>query len=211
MIGLSFKGLLSQVTFATIHGEYTAMPGTFQPLEMADHAHDRMMSLLRVWDAYSQLIEAETAVGAPDEFVEECRTQLNVRYDDFVAHHGTLTLNSNLTRFHGKTDNRLNLLLSLEREDRDTGEIQKADIFSQRLSHPILSEGDQCYFDEDLGERCYKALMRCLDIRGGSLDLELIAQLTGLEQVEVEYELLSAGHIRRDPIIPDGHGQRGSF
>jgi len=209
-VGLSFKGLVEPVTFEVGKVDYEALPGTFQPLTMEEFAADRLKAMLVLREAYVELIDAEADPSQCDEFVSDCRQVLNQLYDKFVLEHGRLVDNEKLTNFYGLTDHRLIVLLSLEVKDPDTSEIQKADLFFRRCVHPAGIPTGQVCFQDDMGARCYAALLRSLAITGGVVNLPLIAELAGAEQEEVEEQLLKDRHIGRDPDI-SGSGHRGTM
>lgn len=212
LLGLSFKSLLDPIELRIDGKPYVAQPGTFQPLSFPDFAAVRLKAMINIRRLYTELIAAEGTPGLPDEFVEECRANINEAYDEFVAEHGTFHHNKKFTTFQGLTDYYLLPLLSLEVENKNTLELEKADLFFRRqVRPPHALQGQRC-FQDDPSDRCSAALDIYMDMTGNQdePDIAVIAQLAGLEPADAEAYLMDLGRLMRDPIV-GGSGHRGKM
>lgn len=208
-IGLSFKGLELPTDFE-LRGSstvYECQPGTFQPLSMSPAYSQGVHLALTVWEAWQRLIEVESDPASGMEEIEATRSALNREYDEFTMRCGFLHDNQHLLKFDGATDDRLGLLLALEREE--CGVVHKADCFSERTWFPTQEVFGQIYFEESLEDRLTNAYARVRN-ECGLIDLDRISELTGIAAEEADDLLVEMGLAMREPILLRGSGHRGS-
>ncbi len=179
--------------------EYTCQPGTFQPINFSPAVASRIQALLRLWQVQSRLVSLESSWNSSDEQLEYARAQLNEVYDDFVERYGCIHDNQHLLKFDNVRDRRLSILTQLE----VGAEHEKAAIFYGRILNPPPEIYGQLFFDEDLSERLNKALNKCLAERF-KVDIDYIADLSGVNAVTAEDVLVESGRLFRDPKIEEG-------
>lgn len=92
---------------------------------------ERLQGMMGIRDVARRLIELQLS-SDDDSAFKGTQTQLNIRYDEFVAKHGLLTEQVNVRVFRNDPD--CALLLSLERFDESLEKWVKADIFSRRTA-----------------------------------------------------------------------------
>lgn len=158
------------------------MSTLFHPLNVGQKQRSIIRSYISVRDAYGKLYEFEA-----DQKTEnpELRKLLNIQYDSFVQRHGFLNTPANLKII--KTDKGALPVLALERYIN--GKAEKADIFHAPVSFSLAVNAENTSPEE--------ALASSLN-RTGTVDMNFMAQMTGLEISEIKKQL--HGHIWFNPL-----------
>ena len=94
---------------------------------------DRIRGLIEVREALRELINIETT-DVTDIDIISYQTKLNQIYDEFVKKYGYISSRGNSIAF--KNDADFPLLISLEKEDKETKQMIKTDIFTKRTIKP---------------------------------------------------------------------------
>jgi hypothetical protein len=208
-IGLSFKLLMTEIDLkiSGMRRPYVCQPGTFQPLVMSRTLFQAMRSILSIWGAWQTLIALESDPNSNDEEIAFARGRLNLVYDQFTDAYGYLRHCKHLLKFDGRKDKRLMLLPALEVEHEDET-ISKADCFFERTYFPPQEAFGQIYFDEEVSDRLIKAYSKVLN-EHNRVEIDIIAEYTGLDMAEAEQMMVDLDMIAREPILPKGSGHRG--
>lgn len=203
-IGLSFKGLGHPIEIKVGDHICKCQPGTFQPLQVSAPVAACLRGLIGIWEVQQSLIWMESDPAVSDDEIEQYRFGLNCLYDDFVSCFGNIADSLHLIMFDGIPDPRLTILRELEVGPN----LEKAKIFYQRILNPSLPTEGQLFFDEDLSDRLGKSLVKCLDEKGGQIDIDRIAELAGTDPDTAENILVEAGRLFREPIVVGGNFAR---
>ena len=94
---------------------------------------ERIKGLIKIRNALNDLIKIENT-NVSDEDTLPYQQNLNKVYDEFVKKYGHVSDRANTIAF--KSDSDYPLLLSLEKENKETKEIIKTDIFTKRTIRP---------------------------------------------------------------------------
>ncbi len=94
---------------------------------------DRIRGLIEVREALRELINIENT-DVTDIDIISYQTKLNQIYDEFVKKYGYISSRGNSIAF--KNDADFPLLISLEKEDKETKQMIKTDIFTKRTIKP---------------------------------------------------------------------------
>jgi N12 class adenine-specific DNA methylase len=154
----------------------------FYPLNIGQKQKDIIRSYIWVRDTYEQLYLFEANEKTENT---ELRKLLNSQYDSFVQKHGFLNAPENLKAI--KMDKGALSVLALERYI--DGKAEKADIFHTPVSFSITRNTENASPEE--------ALALSLN-RTGTVDMDFMARLTGMEPAEVKEQLY--GHIWFNPL-----------
>jgi N12 class adenine-specific DNA methylase len=165
---------------------YQNHQGELKPVEITGAPLKRVEGMLGVRDALREVINADLAKEQTK--AQLARLRLNRVYDAFVKKHGFLHARPNLVAFADDPD--LPILLALEDYDRTAKTATKTDIFEKSTTRSYerpTSEKDPA-----------KALGITLNERG-RVDVERIAELTGLDSKAVEKMFVDTGLAFLDP------------
>ncbi len=153
--------------FALLNGQIGIRTGdtmrvlTSLPLKTSQ----RIRGMIRVRDAV-RLCLASQLTGADEAEIVSARAGLNHAYDNFIVQYGPLSTSANASAFRSDPD--FPLLLSLERYDPETGQAEKASIFTERTIRPPPSP--------PFIQTAQDALLLTLNLRG-TVDLDQMAEL----------------------------------
>ena len=160
--------------------------GGLVEVEASSTAIARIEAMLPIVAARRALVNAEMSGGD----TTEARSLLNQAYDAFKEKFGLLTDKANRKAIAEDPD--APILASLEKVNKETKEVEKADIFSKdtiRRLEPVEKA-------DTVGEGIGVSLNQ-----KGRIDIEHIAKLTGKEIDEVEDELYESGIAFNDPAL----------
>ena len=149
----------------------------------------RMIGLHEIRQATFDLINAQVA-NCTDKELDAYQKKLNDVYDSFVDKYGHVQDNVNAKAFANDDD--YNTIRALEILDKKTGQLRKAEIFTQRT---ITAEKEITQVDNP-----EEALHVSLD-KKGKADIEYMAELCGKKPDDVITAL--SGLIYRDPLKVD--------
>lgn len=153
-----------------------------EPVLVSPAQFTRIKSLLGIRNATRQLLQDQLNPEAPDQSLEKQRTELNKLYDAHVKKYGALTapkMNQIID-----IDPDWPLLAALENHNKETGQYEKAAIFTTRTLKPVTYATG--------AENAHEALMISLNERG-RIDWDRMAELTG-KTTEV---------LQNDPLLKD--------
>lgn len=137
----------------------------------------RIKGLIKVRSALRDLINIQNT-DVPDEETLPYQARLNQIYDEFVKKFGYITDRANDLAFRNDAD--YPLLISLEKEDKETKKIIKTDIFSKRTIRP--------YKEIVNTDNAKEALIASINQRG-KVDLKYIIKLCEKDYDTVVNEL----------------------
>lgn len=166
--------------------------GALIPLEADVDGKDakkraRIIAQVRLLDVARNHLALERE-DTPDQELSESRAELNSAYDEFKAEWGELHQRQNVSAFAADPD--AGLLLSLEKKDKETGTVSKADVFSKRTLTPIARV--------ETAQNATDALGITLN-EHGELNWRRMSELLGRDPESIRDELAGAGLIFRVP------------
>ena len=147
---------------------------------------ERLMGLHEIRQATFDLINAQVA-NCSDKELAELQKRLNTVYDRFVKKFGSIQDNANAKVF--SIDDDYNTIRALEEFDKKTGQLKKAEIFTQRT---ITADKEVTHVDSP-----HEALQVSLD-KKGRVDIVYMADLCDKKPNEVITAL--SGEIYRNPV-----------
>ena len=170
--------------------------------KLSDKEKAKITALCEIRDVARQLIDMQQST-ATDEMLVPVREKLNKLYDDYKEQNGLLSTKEVKKLFGSDSD--FPLILSLEKYDKESNSLQKADIFYQRTVNPTTEINSVDTVEE--------ALQVALD-RKGKPDIPYMAVLLenkypdcSIEQVAntICNEMLDNGYVFIDPEqnLPD--------
>ncbi|NJM66895.1 MAG: DEAD/DEAH box helicase family protein [Acaryochloris sp. RU_4_1] len=148
---------------------------------------ERIKGMLEIRDAVEDVFEVQIRGGLDDE-LERYLAQLHKVYDKFVAKHGRLLDTANTRVFNLDPD--AQLILALEQKNKDTKEIEKTAVFSQRTVRPKEVR--------ETAESSQEALVASLN-EYNQVVLGYMAQLLGVDEDTILKDLIQQGLIFKDP------------
>lgn len=140
-------------------------------------AIERIKGLIKVRTALRNLIDIENK-DVTDIDIIPYQTKLNQVYDEFVKKYGYITDKGNELTFRNDTD--YPLLISLEKQDKQTKQITKTDIFTKRTIKP--------YKEITQTDSAKDGLIASINQRG-KVDIKYIMKLCGKDYDTVINEL----------------------
>lgn len=151
------------------------------------NALDRIAAMIELRKEVRNILKIQLD-NCTDEELKATQGVLNTHYDAFVKKYGYLHSSANKGLFQNDAD--CQLLLSLEKEDSETKEISKADIFTKRSISPDTKPQHT--------DSALDALQICKSERG-RVDIKYIEELTGKDFETVVNEL--KGFIFKNPKL----------
>lgn len=140
-------------------------------------AIERIKGLIKVRTALRNLIDIENK-DVSDIDIIPYQTKLNQIYDEFVKKYGHITDKGNELAFRNDAD--YPLLISLEKQDKQTKQITKTDIFTKRTIKP--------YKEITQTDSAKDGLIASINQRG-KVDIKYIMKLCGKDYDTVINEL----------------------
>lgn len=138
---------------------------------------DRIKGLIKIRTALRSLINIQNK-NVPDSAIKSYQATLNRVYDEFVKKYGHISDRVNNLAFRNDAD--FPLLISLEKEDKETKKIIKTDIFSKRTIKP--------YKEVVKTDNAKEALIASINQRG-KVDISYIMKLSEKDYDSVIDEL----------------------
>lgn len=157
--------------------------GWLTPAGLTGKPLERVVGLISIREAVQDVFDVQLRQGS-DLDLEEAQRKLSDVYDGFVKQHGYIHERGNKLAFGDDPD--YPLLLALENYDRETKSAAKTDIFNKRTI--------QHYEEKTHADTPKEGLLYSLNEKG-RVDVEYIAQLTGLTAVAAVAEL------QRDQLV----------
>jgi N12 class adenine-specific DNA methylase/phospholipid N-methyltransferase len=148
---------------------------------------ERLLGLMAIRQVARELIAVQIESNSDAQF-RQLQTELNIRYDAFIAKHGNVGDSANFRVFRSDPD--CPLVLSLERYDEDTEKYCKADIFSKRTAGRKTPP--------ERADNVRDAMLIAMGIYG-RIHIADMAQRMGKRPVEVTKELQNEGLAYIDP------------
>ena len=175
-------------TYTEINGRiYCRIDDYLQEQDKNKNVTERIKGLNRIRKALKDLIEIENT-DVPDKDIVAYQNNLNYIYDEFIKKYGHISDRANRLAF--KEDSDYPILVSLEREDKETKQIVKTDIFHKRTIRP--------YKEITKTENAKDGLIASINQRG-RVDIKYIMRLCGKNYDDVLEEL--KGLIYHNPEI----------
>lgn len=137
----------------------------------------RIKGLIKVRTALRDLIDIENK-DVPDIDIIPYQTKLNQVYDEFVKKYGYITDRGNNLAFRNDAD--YPLLISLEKQDKQTKQVIKTDIFTKRTIKPYK----EILQTQNAKEGLIASINQC-----GKVDIKYIMKLCGKDYDTVITEL----------------------
>ena len=160
-------------------------------------AYQRICGMIALREELHHILDLQIQ-GCSDEVLEEEQKRLNAQYDLFVKRYGELNGQTNARLFSEDGDSAL--LLACENVDKETGKINKSDIFFKRTIRP--------YIVPTSTDDCFEALQISKNERG-RVDISYIEKLTGKSYDDVLFELGDA--VFRNPETADRTDKYSGF
>jgi N12 class adenine-specific DNA methylase len=155
----------------------------------------RVSGMLDVRDAVQNVFDVQLR-GGTDAQLNTAQDRLNQVYDGFVKKFGNLSDTANTRAFN--TDPDAQLLVALERKNKKTKEIEKADVFSRRTVRPRTIK--------DSAQTAQEALLTSLNEYGRVVP-GYMGQLLGVTEDQVLSDLQGQSLIYLDPILQEWQTQ----
>lgn len=154
--------------------------GELKEVQTDEKTAKRITGMLGIRDVARELMNAQQQ-GVDEKSIKALRRSLNKAYDAFVKEYGFLNSPANRKAFQGDPD-RFSLY-ALENWDAEKKTATKADIFSTDTIKPnqTITHADTV---KDALAICRNTI--------GSIDVQVIAQLTGRTQADVTRELIDS-------------------
>lgn len=126
---------IKDYTFADINGNiyYRINDNLYEQKNKGQLPTERIKGLIKIRDSLRNLIDIQNT-DVPDEVIKPYQANLNQIYDAFVKKYGYINDRANSLLF--KNDADFPLLISLEKEDKETHNMIKTDIFYKRTIKP---------------------------------------------------------------------------
>ena len=178
-------------SYTVVDGEvYYRQNSLMSKPELNAMATERVKGLVGLRDCLRRLIDQQMDAYEPDSAIQRTQAELNQLYDTFSAKYGLINSRANALAF--QDDSSYYLLCTLEELDEEKQLKRKADIFTKRTikPHEVVTSVDTPS----------EALALSISEKA-CVDLDYMAQLTGMEQEELLAGL--RGVIFQDPI----HGE----
>ncbi|MCM1985105.1 SNF2-related protein [Lyngbya confervoides] len=157
------------------------------PANLRGKTTERVKGMIQVRDAVQQVFEVQLQGGSDDE-LQAAQVILNQTYDDFVQRLGRLSETANIRAFQEDPD--AQLLIALEQLNKETGELEKTDVFSERTVRPRLIKRS--------AETPQEALLSSLN-EYGSVVPGYMAQLLGEREQDALAALVQQKLVFQDP------------
>ena len=148
---------------------------------------ERIKGMLEIRDAVQEVFEVQIQGGLDDELMV-IQAELNQVYDKFVAKYGHLSDTANTRVFNLDPD--AQLILALEQKNKDTKEIEKTAVFTQRTVRPRTVK--------ESAESSQEALITSLN-EYNQVVPGYMAQLVNADEDTVLTDLQQQGLIFKDP------------
>lgn len=169
---------IKDYTFAEIGGNiYYRINDNLYQQNKGHLSSERIKGLIKIRNSLRKLIDIENT-DVPDEFIKPYQTNLNQIYDTFVKKYGYINDRVNSLLF--KNDADFPLLISLEKEDKETHTMIKTDIFFKRTIKP--------YKEITNTENAKDALIASINQKG-KVDIKYIMKLCNKDYDTVIEEL----------------------
>lgn len=159
---------------------YRNQDGELVEQQIPEKTAERIKGLLGIRDAHRTLVTCQQQ-GVNDAEIKKARAALNKLYDDFVKRYGFINAPANRNAFRDDPDR--HTLISLEIYDPDTKTAKKSDVFSVNTITPNRTITSAATVSEGL------IISRN---ETGSVDIGMIAKLTGKSEGDVTRELLES-------------------
>lgn len=170
---------IKDYTFAEINGNiyYRINDNLYEQKNKGHLPTERIKGLIKIRNALRKLIDIQNT-DVPDEAIKPYQVNLNQVYDAFVKKYGYINDRANTILF--KNDADFPLLISLEKEDKETNSMLKTDIFYKRTIKP--------YKEITNTENAKDALIACINQKG-KVDIKYIMKLCNKDYDSVIEEL----------------------
>lgn len=160
-------------------------------------AYQRICGMIALREELHHILDIQIQ-GCSDDVLEREQRKLNSQYDSFVKKYGELNGQTNTRLFSDDGDSAL--LFACEEIDKETGNVNKSDVFSKRTIRP--------YVVPTSTDDCFEALQISKNERG-RVDISYIEELTRKSYDDVLFELGDA--VFRNPEKVDVHDRYSGF
>lgn len=169
---------IKDYTFAEIDGNiYYRINDNLYEQNKGHLQTERIKGLIKIRNALRKLIDIQNT-DVPDEIIKPYQANLNQIYDTFIKKYGYINDRANTLLF--KNDADFPLLISLEKEDKETHNMIKTDIFYKRTIKP--------YKEITKTENAKDALIASINQKG-KVDIKYIMKLCNKDYDTVIEEL----------------------
>lgn len=169
---------IKDYTFTEINGSiYYRINDNLYEQNKGHLSTERLKGLIKIRNALRELIDIQNT-DVTDEMILPYQSSLNQLYDAFVKKYGYINDRANTLLF--KNDADFPLLISLEKEDKETRSMLKTDIFYKRTIKPYKEITDT--------ENAKDALIACINQKG-KVDIKYIMKLCNKDYDSVIEEL----------------------